>query len=105
MSPGPIAVNDISPIIKKYRTLVTKDKGLAELLLWGASESKTRLRIHNAVMKIEPKLVLDPAYTRILQQDMALCELSDAIEALLVAREAVSQASERARVIRRALDG
>lgn len=105
MSPAPTAVNDISPIIKKYRTLVTKDKGLAELLLWGAPDTKTRLRIHNAVMKMEPELVLDLAYTRILQRDMALCELSDAIEALLVAREAVSQASERARVIRGARDG
>lgn len=92
MPPAP--TDDISPIIKKYRALVVKDKGLAETLLWGANDDKTRMRIHNVTMKVEPDLVLDPAYTRILQrQDLALIELSDAVEALLVAREAVSAVS------------
>lgn len=85
------AADSIAPIIKKYRASVTKDKGLAAVLLWGAPDVATRLRIHNAAMKIEPELVLDPHYTIILQRSgMALIEISDAVEALLVAREAVS---------------
>lgn len=92
----PTPADALSPIIKKYRAFVVKDKGLAETLLWGVNDDKTRLRIHNVVTKIEPELVLDPEYTRILQrQDMALIELSDAVEALLVAREAVSQRARR----------
>jgi hypothetical protein len=83
---------DVAPVVKRYRALIVKDKGLAEVLLWGAPDNARRMRLHAVASKLEPELVLDPAYTSILQRgDLALIEMSDAVEALLVAREAVSR--------------
>ncbi|BEJ17808.1 hypothetical protein CspHIS471_0700760 [Cutaneotrichosporon sp. HIS471] len=81
---------DLAPIVKKYRALIVKDKGLPEVLLWHTSDKARRLRIHAVATQLEPDLVLDPAYTAILQGGLGLIEMSDAVEALLVAREAAS---------------
>ncbi len=97
-----LSTMDVAPVVKRYRALIVKDKGLAEVLLWGAPDTAIRMRLHAVASKVEPELVLDPAYTSILQRDdLALIEMSDAVEALLVAREAVSRGrGERASVRR-----